>query len=350
MNLSQKQLDDAVEQDILTGQQANELWQFLLSQTHSTEPASISSRFDFTHVLYYFGGFIAIGAMTLFMELGWEAFGGMGIVALSVIYAVIGLWLTELFKNKGYVIPAGICATFVVALTPLAIYGLQQAFGIWPDDTVYRDYHRYIKWHWLYMELGTLVVGAVIAWKYKYPFLMMPIAITLWYLTMDLTAMLNGGDYSWELRRIVSLYTGLLMVILAFWIDIRSRYKADYAFWIYLFGILAFWLALTSMDSDSEWSKLVYFCINIAMIIIGAILVRRVFVVFGAIGSFIYIEYLASSMFKDSWLFPISLTIIGLGIIYLGILWQKHEQRISNKIRRILPTPLRELISSRNVF
>jgi len=67
----------------------------------------------------------------------------------------------------------------VIALTPLTIYALQQTFGFWPDDNNYRDYHRYIQWHWLYMELGTLIVGTILAWKYKYPFLMMPIAVTL---------------------------------------------------------------------------------------------------------------------------------------------------------------------------
>lgn len=35
-----------------------------------------------------------------------------------------------------------------------------------------------------------------------------------------------------ELRKIVSLYSGLLMIGLAFWVDIRSQRKSDYAFWI----------------------------------------------------------------------------------------------------------------------
>ena len=76
---------------------------------------------------------IAIGAMTLFMNLGWEKFGGIAIFFISIIYAGVGLKLTNIFSNKGYTIPGGICATFVVALTPLAIYGLQQALGVWPD-------------------------------------------------------------------------------------------------------------------------------------------------------------------------------------------------------------------------
>ncbi len=342
MQVTKKQLDQAAEKQIISHDQAAALYQFF--QTHTQQVAT----FSLTHVLYYLGGLIAIGAMTLFMNLGWESFGGAGILGISIFYAVAGLILTNRLLSKGLNIPAGICATFVVCLTPLAIYGVQQWLGIWPYDSVYRDYHRYIKWHWLYMELGTLVVGLVLVWKYKLPFLIMPIAVTLWYLTMDITAMISGGDATWELRKLVSLYTGLLMIGLAFWVDIRSARKVDYAFWIYIFGVLAFWCGLSSMRSDSELSKFLYFCINLSMIGVGVLLLRRVIVVFGALGSCGYLGYLASNVFKDSWLFPFALTAIGLGIIYLGILWQKHEPMITAKSRALLPKALRELLEVRS--
>ncbi len=341
MKITRKNLDDAVCENIISSEQAEKLTGFL--KNHS----SIGPTFDFTHVLYYLGGMIAIGAMTLFMNLGWESFGGLGILIISLIYAGIGLKLTQILDLKGYPVPAGICATFVVALTPLAIYGLQQALGLWPDETAYRDYHRYIKCHWLYMELGTLAVGAIVAWKYKYPFLIMPIAVTLWYLTMDITAIISGGDFDWELRKLISMYSGLLMIGLAFWVDIRSRNKADYAFWIYIFGVIAFWGGMSMQHSDSELSKFMYFAINLLMIGAGVLLVRRVFVIFGALGSCGYLGHLASNVFKDSWLFPISLTAIGLIVIYLGILWQKHEKTITTKTRNILPIQIRELLESK---
>jgi len=80
------------------------------------------------------------------------------------------------------------------------------------------------------------------------------------------------------------------------------------------------------------------------MMAVGVILVRRVFVVFGAIGSCGYIGHLAYDVFKESVLFPIVLTAIGLGIIYIGIVWQKYEQTITQYLRRLLPTLLKELL------
>jgi hypothetical protein len=342
MNLTRKNLGEAVKKNILSASQADALFDFLQEQTHDTP------RFTFTHVLYYLGGLVAIGTMTLFMNLGWESFGGAGILLISLVYATLGLKMTNVFTARNLPIPAGIGATFVVCLTPLAIYGLQQWLGVWPDESVYRDYHRYIKWHWLYMELATLAVGVVVAWKYHYPFLIMPIAVTLWYMSMDVTAMISAGDNNWELRKLVSLYAGLLMIFLAFWIDVRSRRQADYAFWMYMFGAIAFWGGLSLQNSEFELSKFIYFCINLVMIGVGVVLVRRVFVVFGALGSCGYIAHLAYDVFKDSWLFPMALTVIGLGIIYLGILWQKHEKAITEKSRRMLPLALRELLEARS--
>jgi hypothetical protein len=156
MKITRKNLDDAVAENIITDEQAARLHDFLKGAP------DVGPVFNFTNVLYYLGGLIAIGAMTLFMNLGWESFGGWGIFFISLAYAGVGLKLASGFRRKGYAIPAGICATFVVALTPLAIYGLQQALGLWPDESVYREYHRYIKWHWIYMELATLVVGLLI--------------------------------------------------------------------------------------------------------------------------------------------------------------------------------------------
>ncbi len=343
MKITKKKLDLAVKERIISQEQSDRLFDFL-----KTSP-SIGPSFDFTHVLYYMGGLIAIGAMTLFMNLGWERFGGWGIFFISLAYAVVGFKLADNFQKKGLAIPAGICATFVVALTPLAIYGLQQAMGWWPDDTVYREYHRYIKWHWLYLELGTLAIGAIIAWSYRYPFLQLPIAVTLWYMSMDIAAMLAGGRPDFELRALVSMYFGLAMTLFAFWVDIRSAKSGDYAFWLYLFGVMAFWGGMTSQHSDSELSKFIYCCVNLILIGVGVVIVRRVFVVFGAIGCSIYLGHLADKVFRDSWLFPIALTAIGLGIIYLGVIWQKHEKEITTTVRNRLPLPLRELLSERTV-
>ncbi|OPY92047.1 MAG: hypothetical protein A4E73_01519 [Syntrophaceae bacterium PtaU1.Bin231] len=229
MELNRNLLRDAAAKGLLTEEQAEALWRFL-SEHSQNVPA-----FRFTHILYYLGGLVAIGAMTLFMTLGWERFGGWGLFFIALAYAVAGLWLTEYFlERRNLGIPAGITATFVVALAPLAVYGLQAAFGLWADigGRPYRVYHTHIDWRWMIMELVTLAVGAAMLWRYRLPFLVMPVAVTLWYMTMDVTPFLSGlEDAAWELRRLVSLWFGLLIILLAFWVDVRVRKsRKDFAF------------------------------------------------------------------------------------------------------------------------
>ena len=120
-------LEKAVQKGLLQPDQIDPLYQFL------AETDRLAPRFDLTHVLYYFGGLLAIGALSLFMNLGWEQFGGWGIVVICFVYAVVGLLLVNLFERRKRHVPTGICAAFVVTLVPLAVYGFQQAMGWWPD-------------------------------------------------------------------------------------------------------------------------------------------------------------------------------------------------------------------------
>ncbi len=341
MNITPRQLELAVTENILSAEQARALTRFV-----RTLPGS-EARFDFTHILYYLGGMLAIGAMSLFMNLGWEAFGGWGIFFISCLYAGGGLRLLRFFQQRNLHVPAGICAVFVVVLTPLAIYGLQRGTGWWVDGPAYREYHHFIRWNWVFMELGTLAVGSFMAWRHRYPFLLMPIAFTLWYMSMDLTAMLTGGRIDWQLAALVSVWFGIAHILLAFWVDIRSRNSADYGFWLYIFGVMTFWGGLTSMEPSGEWSRFCYMLVNLGLIFMGVLLLRRVFVIFGALGITIYLGHLAATIFKDSWFFPISLTLIGLGIVLLGTWWQRYEQEVTARLQKFLPVPVQELLGAR---
>lgn len=343
MLINRHTLKQAVEAKIINQSQADNLIEFL-QHLPNQAPA-----YNVTNVLYYFGGMIAIGAMTLFMNLGWETFGGLGLFFLSLLYALLGLSLSTHFQRKNLTIPAAICATFVTCLTPLAIYGLQVGMGWWPGQNTYHDYHRLIEWHWMFMELGTLIVGIILAWLYRYPFMMMPIAVTLWYISMDLTSMLTGGVFDFELSANISMYFGLMMMFIALFVDIRSRNTADFAFWLYIFSVMAFWFGLSAHYSTSELDRLLYCGVNLVLITLGVLLMRRVFVVFGALGVLYYLGYLSWSLFKDSLLFPVVLTIIGFMVIYFGVLWQKHEKHLTQKLRSVLPQAVRELLEAREL-
>lgn len=348
MGIDQRLLTEASARKLLDPQQAGALRAML------TERGRDRPGFRPIHILYYSGGLLAIGAMSLFMNLGWQSFGGRGLLMIALSYACIGLLLTEyLLRRHTLPIPAGITATIVVVLTPLAVYGFQMEYQwLWwseADELAFRDYHYTIDWRWQLMELATLLSGTFLLWRYRLPFLTMPIAVTLWYMSMDLAPYLFGPEYdSWLRRSMVSVGSGLLIIGLALGVDLRSRRgDKDYAFWFYLFGALAFWGGLSGMYWDRSIKEAGYLAGNLAMIATGALLLRPVFVVFGGLGMTTCLIHLAYRDYLFSLRFPFILTLIGMATIGLGVFCQRRGPALGARLNALLPAALRELIEKR---
>jgi hypothetical protein len=355
IRLSERDLEQAAAAGLLRPEQTAPLWNFLLARSQAVPDDR--PRFSFTHVLYYLGGMLAIGAMSLFMTLGWTSFGGWGVFFIALLYIGAAWKLAQRFEAQGLPIPMGIMATLIVVLVPLATWAVQQALGFWPElegvNDSYRAYHYRIDWRWLTLELATLATGAALLYRWRAPFMLMPIAATLWYLSMDLALLILGPDVkawdesAWTFRKWFSVAFGAAMILFALLVDLRNRSRLDYPFWLYLFGLLTFWGGLTAMGSNALSGKLVYLAINLALVFIGAVLVRRTFTVFGAIGVAIVLGDLSWRLFRDSWLFPIALTLIGLAIVYAGIWWSRNEARLSDALRARLPSQLQQLLARR---
>ncbi len=180
----------------------------------------------------------------------------------------------------------------------------------------------------------------------------MPIAVTLWYMGMDLTPLLAGGadpwsEPVWTLRKWISIAFGAAMILVALFVDLRSRYSRDYAFWLYLFGLATFLGGLTLLESRGLPGKLLYIAINAALVLAGAMLVRRAFAVFGGIGVAIGLGSISRTYFSDSLAFTVVLTFIGLAIIGAGVWWQRNEARLASRLQSLLPRDLRELLEAR---
>lgn len=320
-------------------EQAGLLWTRLVTATEGQQ------KFDSLNVAYYFGGLIIIGAMTFFFGLAWERVGGVGILALALVYGcVFGALGGYLFRVRRLYVAGGLLTTVAVCMAPLAVYGLERALNLWPegDPGSYHDYHIWVKGSWFFMEVATLAAGAAALRFVRFPFLTAPIAFTLWYMSMDLTPLLFGQqDFSYARRLWVSAIFGLAMLVVAYWTDRRT--KDDYAFWLYLFGAAAFWGGLSLMDSGDPWSKLVYCLINIGLLALSTFLDRRIFAVFGSLGVAGYLGYLAFNLFKDSLMLPVALTAIGLGVIAAAIAYQKNRAGVDGFIIGILPEELRRL-------
>jgi hypothetical protein len=339
MKLSREDFNWAASTGLISDDQAQALWQ-AFEQRGACRPS-----FVFAHVAYYTGALIVIGAMGWFMTLGWERFGGGGLFLIASLYAAaFALAGRRLWDQGAFPIPGGLLMTMAVCMTPLAVYGLERMLGLWPqgDPGTYRSYHIWVKGSWFAMEIATILAALAALRVVRFPFLTAPIAFTLWYMSMDLTPLLFGQkEFTWDERLWVSVWFGMAILVGTYLVDRKT--KEDYAYWLYLFGLLAFWGGLSAMRSDSEWNKFAYCLINVALMGCSIFFARPVFITFGGMGVFGYLGHLANTIFKDSMLFPFALSGLGLAIIYLGIAYQRHRDFIEQALLQQLPEWLRRL-------
>ena len=337
MKISKQDISWAAEQASLSQEQQEKLWA-ALQQRDEGRP-----KFALAYVAYYFGALLVISAMGWFMSLGWESFGGGGLIAIAIVYAVcFVLTGRHLWNEKGFKIPGGLLFTLAVCMTPLAVYGIERATGLWAAEAA-NSLRRHHEWCWIAIELSTIIAALVALRRVKFPFLVAPIAVSLWVMSIDLTILLYGkNDFTWDERKVVSLYFGLALLIVALVVDRMA--KDDFAFWLYLIGMVAFWGGLSLMESDSEFKKFLYCMVNLILIGIGVVLRRPVFAVFGGVGVFIYLGHLSYQVFKDSMLFPFALSLLGIAIIYLGVQFQKHRMAVEAAVLRMVPAGVRGLL------
>jgi hypothetical protein len=333
--LYEDDLDWAAQAGFLRPEQVAPLWQAL------GERAQARPRFSGVTVAYYGGALVVMAALGLFLTLAWENLGGWGIFALALVYGLglsaCGYWLSF---RQGLTIPGGLLFTAAVWMTPLAVYGLQRALGFWSqgDPGQYANFYTWIRGSWFLMEISTLIIGTVALYFVRFPFLTFPLAWCLWFLSMDVAPLFFGTDVEFRTRAWVSFWLGLWGLVLAYLVDLRCpRSRGDYAFWLYLFGLLSFWPSLPFTGADTEWSRFLYFLVNLGLMILSVALRRRLLMVFGALGVFGYLSYLAFQVFAESLLFPLALSALGLGLIALGVFYQRHCRRWEQYFERRWP-------------
>ena len=294
----------------------------------ANEP-EVSSGFEAAHVAYYLGALLIIGAMGWFITNAWDSLSGLALSAIAIAYGAvfggIGFWLSRKSATK---IPGGILTAVAVCMTPLAVYGIERQLGWWPsgDPGSYTRFHPYIDGSWVLMEAVTVLVAAIALRLVRFTFITAPAAYALWYMSMDATALIFGTHWTFKQECYISVAFGVVMMLIAYLVDTQS--EPDFAFWFYLFGVLTFTGGLTLMGDGNQFGKAIYCLLHLAMMALAIILQRRVFLIFGALGVFVYLMGEAEGYFqKLIWVY-VALTIIGALFIVGGIVLKRNERLI----------------------
>ncbi|WP_053228109.1 DUF2157 domain-containing protein [Spirochaeta cellobiosiphila] len=289
------------------------------------------------NLLYYAGALLVISAMTWLMYNSWDIFGGGGIAILTTIY-IVGMLLGAyyLYFIKKLITPGGLLFSIVICLIPLLMFGLLKHFEIWPQSTSYGDFYIWIKGKWVVLELSGIFVGLVILYFVRFPFILAPISFGLWFFSMDIVPIIFGTNYlTWTDRKHISLIFGTIMLIIGYFINRKSN--KSFSFWLYLFGLLTLTASLSIYHNDEIGKFIIFFAVNLFFIGSYIILDQKVFLIFGTIGMTELLSRISYEFFKDSPLLPFILTFFGIGLILLGIFYQKNQAKLESKLKSIIP-------------
>lgn len=340
LKINQKQLKKAVDEKIITNEQAVMIWQFL--EKNNKDVPQLSSG----HVLYYFGGLLSIGAVTLLIGLAWDVLKGLPLLVISIFLFLLGLRMTHIFNKKNLVIPAGIMAAFSLVLVPLITYNIQYILHIAPHQIInYVNFNYLIRAYWLPMEIATLIVGIVLFYIYRFNFILFPVSVILWYMSMDLYQMIFKLNVlipltaSW-----FSLIFGLIELIAIICWDYMADIKSsDRLFWLYISATITFWGGLCAININYHYTgHFVFLLVNLLMLLTSIILQRKIFAICASIGIFWYFSDLAAS----SYILPFILICAGIIIIYLATKWSKVEAKFTARYNQYLPKRYRNSLTN----
>lgn len=355
MHIKREDLDDAVKSGVIDESTSDKLWAFL----ESREGLGGHAGFNLTNLLWYAGALIVISAMGIFSTEAFARWGGGALTVTALVYGAAFAYTGQYFLRVRHIfVLGGLLITVAVSMAPLATYGIQDYFGWWShgDPGEYHDFFIWVRGSWVFMSLSAIAAGLVAFRLYKFPFILMIVAVALWFLSMDITPWLisdwPGPDDEYtlkyehwerlaELRGIVSTLFGVGLLLVVWFIDVRL--KADYTFWLHLAAALSitgglfFWLT----DDGFEWAMLC--SASVVMLLVSVFLQRSVYTVFGGIGVSSYLGYLAFDIFDDVLIFSFVLTAVGVLVMYLGYMYYRHHANLQAWLEHNLPQSISRL-------
>lgn len=114
-----------------------------------------------------------------------EALGGGGIFAVALLYfGAFNFAGQSFWHNPGWEVVGGVLHTAALGMIPLASYGLLKFLGRWDESLSFHSLFEQVQSQFVFLELSTILVGCGIVYFVRFSFLVAPIAMSLWFLSV----------------------------------------------------------------------------------------------------------------------------------------------------------------------
>lgn len=345
LSVSRSDLEAASAEGYVEHKHLEALWGYLQERSKAKQPSepAVKQSFDLSlsHVSWYGGAILMLLAGSWLTWRVWEAFGSAGLLGTTLIYAIaLAVAGTRLWRSTNFKVSGGIFVTLAVALVPVIVYSIEHLCGFWSSFWPGRTAEALLM---LGMQFSTVAAGVIAARYVRFPFLALPVVLALEAALFTIIMQVAlPSTIAMTMQTKIAMGIGILIVIASIMVD--RLLAEDFAVWGYLAGALTFWIGLTilAFDSLTEMQLIGYAVVNALMLLTSVFLSRRIFLVLGSFGILGYLFHLAYTVFAGSPMFPVVLTVIGIGFILLGNFYHKHRLAVDNLVKSFLPEGLQD--------
>ena len=232
---------------------------------------ALRPRWSSASALVYLGGFVILVATLALLGILGDDHGDWALVGYSVLATALGIALALWLEQSGRAIAAGLVATLAVLFFAFFVGALLGAIGTLDADI--GDYQPAS----LVVEVLTVGAALVALRRFRAPLLVLPIAVILWVVVVDL-----GSFGSWEnAGEALSILAGLALIVAAVAVDRAGR--QPYGLWLHVVGGIAFGGGVIGVvDSGLAWALVGL--LSLAYVAAAYYLGRSSYAVLGAIG------------------------------------------------------------------
>jgi hypothetical protein len=340
-------IDVAVERGIIDTGQRDQLAALSAELTgarnHSHEEADDSAPrrevrrgFNAITVAYSLGALLVLFALAWFLLERWKVLGPFGVLVVALIYATAFAGVGTLLRRRGFDEAGGLAIVLAVAMTPVWAWAILRLMGEMPDPAMYTDplsrYEPYVASRFMVLELATIGVALAAIRRVTYSVLGAPIAVALVALLLHLGQALGNPRFAWYTGPYYACVVACAMIAIGYAVERRQPPGEDYAFWVYLAGLVMLLAAYVSVWSFIGRWRHALPLVAVALVTASLYLRRRTFLVAGGIAAFGYLGYLAFDVFQRVIALPIALATLGLLVIVSTVWMQRRFPKLVARV------------------
>jgi hypothetical protein len=293
--------------------------------------------------LFYLGTLVVLVAVLWLLESLNGPDSDLGLVGWATLALAALVGIAEWLRRAELPILAGLAAFISLIVFAVWVGSTLDWLGFEPEESG-SFFQREFGGPLLVIEAAIVAAGVAAVRLFRFPLLMLPVALVAWYGLVDNISLL-AGDPGDDAHAVVAILVGLLLVGAAVWLDRNDR--SPYAFWPHVVGSVAVGGGILELLGNDDWAWALGGLISLAYVGAARVFGRSNYAVIGAIGvlavggyfieqwySFISIPFFfeGDGSSGSTWEGPLGFIVLGALLVVLGLLVDRGTRARGHRV------------------